>query len=505
MTNNTILLPVLTHMVTAILCIFFNKRIAVQKVISTAGNIIAFLLSWRMMHIIWDSGIQSMQAGGWKAPFGITFVADTLTGIMLLLTAISGTAVGIFSTAGISKPRMQFGYFTIFHFLLMGLNGAFLAGDIFNLYVWFEIVIISSFVLMTLGGKKPQMEGAIKYVAMNLLASALFLTAIGILYGLTGSLNMADLSRRIAQVENRGLVNVIALLFFVGFGIKSAVFPLYFWLPSSYHTPPSAIAAIFGGLLTKLGIYALLRVFTLIFIPDPFNAGVFIVIAIATMLTGALGAINKYSIRRMFSYLIVCHIGYLIAGIGLYTEIALTGAVFYLIHDIIVKTNVFLVSGIIYKIRGSTDMRRLGGLYKDYPMISFLIAIVLFSLVGIPPLSGFWPKINLIQACLENRSYLLLATILIASFITLYVIAKMWTEVIWKEYPKPPSGKENDYDALPLSQKAALLTPIALLAAVSLYIGLNAQKIYSIAERIAFEMKHPAGYLNAVLGNGVSG
>src|SRR5690606_27906155 len=237
-----------------------------------------------------------------------------------------------------------------------------------------------------------------KYVAMNMLASVVFLTAIAILYGLTGSLNMADLSLKIAEIENRGLVNVTALLFFVGFGIKSAVFPLYYWLPSSYHTPPSAIAAIFGGLLTKVGIYALLRFFTLIFIPSELITTVFIYIAAATLVTGALGAIVKRNMRRMFSYLIVCHIGFMIAGLGLYTEVALAGALFYLFHDIIVKTNLFLVSGIIYRIKGTMDMPKLGGLYSEYPKLSVLMGIVFFSLVGIPPLSGFWPKINLFQA-----------------------------------------------------------------------------------------------------------
>src|SRR5690606_29618232 len=189
---------------------------------------------------------------------------------------------------------------------------------------------------------------------------------------------------------NHGLISVTALLFFAGFGIKSAIFPLYFWLPSSYHTPPSAIAAIFGGLLTKMGIYAMIRCFTLIFQPDEFIKNVILIIAILTLVTGALGAINKRSIRRLISYLIVCHIGYLMAGIGLHTEIAFVGVIFYLIHDVIVKSNLLMMTGIIQKIRNTIDMTRLGGLYKDYPKTSVVMAVAMFSLVGIPPLSGFW-------------------------------------------------------------------------------------------------------------------
>ena len=367
MIDHFIILPVLVHMLTAIIAIFFWQKVKIQRVISILGSSTGLVLSLHLFLKTRETGILTMQAGGWSAPFGITFVSDTFSSVLVLLTGIVALSVSLFSTGAVSTNRIKYGYFAIFHFLIMGLNGAFLTGDIFNLYVWFEIVIISSFVLMTLGGRKSKMEGAIKYVAMNMLASVIFLTAIGILYGMTGSLNMADLAGKVAKIENRGLVNVTGLLFFVGFGIKSAVFPLYFWLPSSYHTPPSSIAAIFGGLLTKVGIYAMFRIFTLIFVPDNFMLQLFLVVAVMTLLTGALGAMSKNSMRRMFSYLIVCHIGYFIAGLALFTEIAIAGAIFYLIHDIIIKTNLFLVSGVIYKARGSTDLRRLGGFYKDYP------------------------------------------------------------------------------------------------------------------------------------------
>jgi len=279
MITNFILAPILLHMLTAIVLLFFWRNIAAQKVISVIGNFLAFLLCLRLFWATEEFSYLIVQVGSWEAPFGIIFVSDALSSIMVVLTAIISLAVGIYSTVAINPSRIKYGYFVIFHFLVMGLLGSFLTGDIFNLYVWFEVVIISSFVLLTLGGKRLQMEGAIKYVTMNMLASIIFLTAIGILYGITGTLNMADLAVKINNV-NQGLVSVTALLFFAGFGIKSAIFPLYFWLPSSYHTPPSAIAAIFGGLLTKMGIYAMLRTFTLIFQLDEFMQNVFIVIAI---------------------------------------------------------------------------------------------------------------------------------------------------------------------------------------------------------------------------------
>src|SRR5690554_1217583 len=499
MMTNFILAPILVHMLTAILLLFFWGKVRAQKIISIIGNTIAFLLCIRLFNLTLTHKNVLLQIGGWDAPFGISFISDTFSAIMVLLTAIVSWAVGIYSTSAVNVSRIKYGYFFTFHFLIMGLLGAFLTGDIFNLYVWFEVVIISSFVLMTLGGKKPQMESAIKYVAINMLASVIFLTAIAVLYGLTGSLNMADLSMKIAVIENKALVNVTALLFVIAFGIKSAVFPLYYWLPSSYHTPPSAIAAIFGGLLTKMGIYALFRIFTLIFVPNEFLINLFSFIAVATLVTGSLGAIVKRDVRRLFSYLIVCHIGFMIAGLGLYSEIALTGALFYLFHDIIVKSNLFMVSGIIYRIQGTMKMAKLGGLYSLYPRLSVLMAIVLFSLVGIPPLSGFWPKVSLFQAGFMEGNYLVIGAMIVASFATLYVIAKMWTEVFWKDRD-PAAESEDGFSLLRRRDRSLLVAPVVFLAFVSLYIGFGAEGVMLVSKHIAAQMLDPGPYIQAVLG-----
>jgi len=497
--NNLIILPLLLHLFTAILLLALWRRARIHRYISVASNLLILLVAVYFSIESWNTGIITFQAGSWPAPFGITFVLDTFSSMMVLLTSISAFAISLFSSVAVNKVRMKYGFFSIFHFLFMGLNGAFLTGDIFNLYVWFEVVIISSFVLMTLGGKKPQMESAIKYVAINMLASVIFLTAIAVLYGLTGSLNMADLSMKIAAIENQALVNVTALLFVIAFGIKSAVFPLYYWLPSSYHTPPSAIAAIFGGLLTKMGIYALFRIFTLIFVPNEFLINLFSFIAVATLITGSLGAIVKRDVRRLFSYLIVCHIGFMIAGLGLYSEIALTGAIFYLFHDIIVKSNLFMVSGIIYRMQGTMKMAKLGGLHSTYPRLSVLMAIVLFSLVGIPPLSGFWPKINLFQAGFMEGNYILIGGMIIASFATLYVIAKMWTEVFWKDRD-PAAESEDGFALMKRSDRISLVAPVVFLTVVSLYIGFGAENIMVVSKHIAAQMLDSEPYIQAVLG-----
>ncbi|NQD69509.1 Na+/H+ antiporter subunit D [Sphingobacterium shayense] len=500
MIDNHILAPIFVQLFVAIIQLIFWRKTITQRYLSIGGSIIGLLVAIRLFSRVYDGGILTMNAANWDAPFGIVFVADMLSVTLVLLTSIAALAVSLFSSVGLSRQRMLYGYFPIFHFLIMGLQGAFLTGDIFNLYVFFEVIIISSFVLMTLGGRKAQLEGAVKYMAMNILASTFFLTGIGILYGLTGSLNMADLSLKIQAVHNKSLIGITSCFFIIGFGIKSAVFPLYYWLPSSYHTPPSAVAATFGGLLTKVGIYAMLRVFSLIFIPDEFTRNLLLIIAVFTIITGAFGALNKTNIRRLFSYLIVCHIGFMVGGIAMFSKVALMGTIFYLVHDIIVKTNMFLIAGLIRQLRGTMDMNKLGGLYRDYPKISLLIAIVLFSLVGIPPLSGFWPKIYLFQEAFTQEQYFYVFGLIVGSFVTLYVIAKMWSEVFWK-LPENEHEIDDRFEPLPLYRKILMVFPIGILGLTTLYIGLNAETIVQIADRISSQLIDTSAYVEAVLGN----
>lgn len=499
MNDNFVIAPVLIHLFSALLMLVFWRRTVTHRVISIAAAMVGLVISFVLFRNVFYGDIMTLTAASWKAPFGIVFVADTFSALLVLLTSVVALAVSIFSAVGVGRARMLYGYFPIFHFLIMGLNGAFLTGDIFNLYVWFEVIIIASFVLLTLGGRKAQLEGAVKYMALNILASTFFLTGIGILYGITGTLNMADLAQKIPLVANQSVVNLTAMFFLIGFGIKSAVFPLYFWLPSSYHTPPSAVAAVFGGLLTKVGLYAMFRVFTLVFTPDDFMKIVFLVIAVMTILTGALGALIKTNIRRLFSYLIVCHIGFIVGGLGLYTHLAILGAVFYLIHDIIIKTNLFLIAGLIRQMRGTMDMNRLGGLYGNYPKLSLVIALVLFSLAGIPPLSGFWPKIYLIEASFLVNNGWMIAGIIIGSFITLYVLAKLWASIFWKE-ASTDAIIQDSFAEMDASRKIFFVLPILLLAAVTLYLGFNAEMIINISDKIATEMMDTTPYEKAVLG-----
>jgi multicomponent Na+:H+ antiporter subunit D len=501
MINNLTVLPIVFQFLAGIILLFFWGRIGIQKTLSILFSFLSLGIAIWLFETTWNQGIQISHAGNWDSPFGISFVADVFGATMVLLTSISGLAVSMFASGSLRKERIQFGFFPILHFLLMGLAGAFLAGDIFNLYVWFEVVIISSFVLLTLGGKKKQLEGAMKYVSLNLLASSLFLVGIGFIYGLTGTLNFADVALKIAEIPNRGLVNATAGIFFVAFGIKSAIFPLYFWLPASYHTPPAAVSAIFGGLMTKLGVYSIIRCFTLMFGGDEFLGPLFSVVAGLTILSGGMGALLQKTMNKIFGYLIICHIGFMMAGLGMFTELAIMGTIFYLIHDIIVKTNLFMISGLVLKMNGTDNIHDLGGMYRNHALLSLLLAIPLFSLVGFPPLSGFWSKIFLIQGGLASQEYFLIGAIILGSFITLWVVGKIWLEVFWKKpenLPKPADGLY--FHQMGVSNQWLMVLPIAMLAMVSLLIGFGAEIVMQVSQKIASDLTDTGPYIQAVLG-----
>lgn len=500
--NNLVIFPILLQLLTSIVLMFLWRNIKAQKYISVISSTSALFLAVYLFWKVNTTSFLSLHSGMWHAPFGITFIADTLSATLVLLTAISGMAVSGYSTATICNSRLRFGFLPVFHFLLAGLNGAFLTGDAFNMYVWFEIIIITSFVLLSLGGEKAQLEGAIKYFTLNIISSTFFLTALGVLYGITGTLNMGHISMVMTEITNKGLVEICGLLFMIGFGIKAAIFPFFYWLPASYHTPPAPVSAIFGGLLTKVGIYALIRFFTLLFPIDNLIGELLLALSILTLITGGMGAIVQNNIVKVFSYLIICHIGFMLLGLALHNTQGISGAISYLIHDIVVKTNLFLIAGLIYKITGTHSLRDLGGLYKSHPKLSLLMFIPFLAVVGVPPFSGFWPKISLIKGALalDNwQSGLLIGAIVFASFITLLVIAKVWSEVFWKTPKSLPRLINFKYfDTLPPKKKLEVVLPILLLTLVTIYISFDAEHIQILSQKITDELLSSTRYIQAV-------
>lgn len=493
-----LVLPIAVPFATAVLAFLFRANGPAGRWLSIGGSVLLLAASVGLMLVVLQRGVIAAQMGGWPAPFGITLVADLLSAVMVVITAITGLAVAIYALADIDARREALGYHVLFHVLLAGVSGAFLTGDLFNLYVWFEVMLIASFGLLVLGGDREQLDGGIKYVALNLVSTAMFLSGIGLLYGLTGTLNMADLHVAVREVENTGLLTVVAVLFMVAFGVKAAVFPLFFWLPASYHTPPVAISAVFAGLLTKVGVYALIRMFTMVFTQDiGYTHGLLLVIAVLTMLTGVLGAAAQNEFRKILSFHIVSQIGYMVLGLALYTPLALVGAVFYLVHHIIVKANLFLVSGIANRLTGSFSLTAIGGLYKSSPLLAVLFLVPAFSLAGFPPLSGFWAKFLLVKASLDIGAYLVAGIALLVGILTVFSMTKIWAEVFWKPHP---AGVDPALRLIGRGDRTALLVPVAGLAVMTVVIGFFPEPFVAFAERSAAQLLDPAGYVGAVSG-----
>lgn len=443
-------------------------------------------------------GVIAIQAGAWNAPFGITLVADLFSASMVMVTSVVITAVFIFSLGSIDDDRVNFGFYPVLFFLIFGVTGAFLTGDIFNLYVWFEIILVSTFVLLTLGGTKVQLEGAVKYVVINFLASSLFLAGIGIVYGITGTLNMADLSLRIQETAQPEMITLSAVFFIVAFGIKAAVFPLFFWLPPSYHTPPIVVTSLISGLLTKVGAYSLIRFFTLIYTHEiGFTHNILMIIAGFSLLIGVFGAVVQNDIRKILTFSIISQIGYMILGLSFFTPLALAGTVFFLIHNILVKTNLLLITGLINKAGGSYLLKNIGGLYSSQPIIAALFLTSGFALTGLPPLSGFWGKLMLIQAGLQIEEYIMILIMLVASVLSLLYITKIWNEAFWKNHPEKQWKGVSQLSFW--KSNFLMLIPVVLITVLILIIGLYPVPFYDLSIRAGEHLINPESYVKAVL------
>jgi len=492
-----ITLPLLIPLITAMVLVLLWNRRTWQRgltVLSALGYFVIVLLLWWSVR---SGGTYAIQMGNWPAPFGVTFVADLFSATLLVVTGLIVLLVAVYSIGSIGLQRERFGFYPLYFVLVMGVSGAFLTGDMFNLYVWFEVMLIASFVLTALGGERPQMEGALKYVTLNLLSSAIFLAAVGTLYGVTGTLNMADLALVIPEMQH-GLVTVLAMMFLVAFGLKAALFPLYFWLPAAYHTPPAAVSAIFAGLLTKVGVYSLVRVFTLIFIQDTsFTHLVILVLAMLTMFLGIIGAIVQRDFRRILSFNLISHVGFMLLGLALYTPLALAGMILYTIHHMVVMTTLFLISGLIYRLEGSYNLEKLGGLYRTQPLITLLFLVSALSLSGVPPFSGFWPKLVLFKVGLGYGQYLGIAVAVIMSILTLYSMVKIWNRAFWRPVPEDQKIRVDKPPVWSLQ-----IIPVAALVVVIIALGLFPDPVFRVAQDAATQILAPAEYIGIVLGGG---
>ncbi|GAB3121355.1 Na+/H+ antiporter subunit D [Glaciibacter psychrotolerans] len=514
--NALVPLVVMLPLLGAGLALALGRRRRPQIAVSVVALSAVVVISAVLLVLVDREGPAVVHVGGWSAPWGIVLVVDRLSAIMLLISALMLLGVLLFAVGqGIIDGDRETPV-SIFHptylVLAAGVFDAFIAGDLFNLYVGFEMLLAASYVLLTLGGTGARIRAGVTYIVVSLVSSLLFLSAIALLYGATGTVNMALLAERIPALPP-DVALILNLMLLLAFCVKAAVFPLSFWLPDSYPTAPAPVTAVFAGLLTKVGIYAIIRTQTLLF-PDSALTEVLMVAALLTLLVGILGALAQADIKRLLSFTLVSHIGYMLFGIALGSQLGYTATIFYVVHHISVQTALFLVAGLIDRVGGTTSLSRLGGLLKAAPFVAVLFFIGALNLGGIPPFSGFLGKVALFQAGVATGSplaYLLIAGGAATSLLTLYALARAWNMAFWRSSEEaelrssPESMVEDPHDEGTVLTKTvsplmtgATTAMLALTVALTLFAG----PLFELAGRAAVDVEHPLSYIDAVLPTG---
>jgi len=438
------------------------------------------------------NGTVVLRVGGWDPELGIVLVADAFAVLVLMVAVLTITLVEVFA---VGQRRLPMGADpSIVGPMLLVLTGgvvlSILTGDLFSLFVGFELMLVASYVLLTHEGRAGQVRAGMTYVVMNLFASTLFLIGVAIVYAATGTVNLALLAERIPELEG-GVRAGIGLWFLVVFGTKAAMFPLFSWLPDSYPTAPTTITAVFAGLLTKIGVYVMIRFHTL----TEMNAlgPVILVLAGLTMIVGVAGALAQDDVKRILSFHIVSQIGYMLMGLGLFSVAGVAGAVLFLVHQIPVKTVLFLVGGLIEVDRGTSALDRISGLVASRPGVAALFALPALSLAGLPPFSGFVAKLALVDAGIDEVAVAIVVVALVGSLLTLLSMVKIWIGVFWGA---PDGGAVQNVSG----RSWATMTSVAAFAVgVTLAIAVLAGPLWVLSERAATELLEKEPYVSEVM------
>ena len=491
-------LPIVLPLIGAALSVLLGRSRIAQRVVGLTTLVALVAVSAVLLVDVDRNGTLVVEAGGLVGPIGITLVADRFAAVLVAVAEVMLLAVSVYAIGEPSTERRHVGFQSVYLVLAAGIAASFLTGDLFNLFVAFEMMLTASYVLLTLGGRQEQVRSGMTYIVISLIASTLFITAVALIYSATGTVNMADLGVRLGQLPS-GVVTAFAVLLVVVFGIKAAIFPLFFWLPDSYPTAPSPITAVFAGLLTKVGVYAIIRTQMVLFTDDTRPATLLLVLAAATMVIGVFGAIAQDDIRRILSFTIISQIGYMIMGLAFFSVAGTAAVVYSMIHHIIITTALFVIAGLVDEASGSSSMSRIGGMVRTTPLLAAMFLVTALSVAGIPPLSGFISKFGLIDAGVAKGEYAIVAVSLVVSLLTLFSMVRIWIGVFWS----PPEAKAALVRRRPAPSgggPALMVAPTAALVACSLAVALAAGPIYSFSESAARELIDRPQYIHEVLG-----
>ena len=475
-----VLSPLLVPLATALLIALLHRQpVRVRRTVSLAGALLLAFCAGALLIAVEQTGRLSLAVGGWPLPYAIELAADRLSAALVFITAVLGVAVLLYQTSRADSAPETPTLHPLLHGLLAAVGAAFVTADLFNLYVWFELMLIAVLGLLVHGGEPRQLQAAFAYLALNLVGTLLLLIAVALLYGATGHLNFSALHQAAQRPELAAVLPVYVALLGLALLLKAGAFPLFFWLPASYHTLPAPVLALIGGLLTKVGVYALLRL-----LGEVFSAAPAVLyealggIALLTMVAGGLGAVYHWDLRRILAFHIVSQIGYLLLGIALASPAGAAATLFFTLHNIAAKASLFLIAGLIWALAGHHDLRRIGGLYAARPGIALLFLIAALALVGLPPLSGFWGKYLLVRESFAQERWLWGGAALAVGLLTLYSMLKIGLEAFWKPHPTgdgiaPVAGLGPAYGA------------VILLTALILVMGLWPEPFIHYAEAAA--------------------
>lgn len=469
------------------LAIMVGRRLAAQRVIAFAGVGFVLVAAALLLATADDTGSVVAQLGSWPAPGGITLVADRFSALILLSSATMLVAVLWYAVAQLGRDTLDWWFHAKYLVLASGVSMSLLTGDLFNLFVGFEVMLIASYALLTAKAGAREVRSAMTYVVVNLLASALFLVVIAFVYAATGTVSMADLAGRLGDIDP-AVREMLGLLMLVVFGIKAALFPLFMWLPDSYPNAPTPVTAIFAGLLTKVGVYVIIRTQTLMF-PQEGPSTLLLFVAGATMAVGVLGAIAQNDIKRILSFHIVSQIGYMIMGLAFLSEAGLAASILFVANQIIVKTGLFLVGGLVEAEFGTGALNRVGGMLHKRPIVAAMFVPLALSIAGIPPFGGFVPKLALVQEGILQGRGIIVGVSLAVSVLTFFSMTKIWAAAFW--------GTPEDSET---TAKRGMVAATGAVVALSLAVAVFAQPLTELSVRAASDIADPSTFIGAVLG-----